>query len=152
MHQMVHHVDRKQSEQGPGTGVNRQIWIDLSLHQSRDEACDPNDEIDDAHDEGKPAGHQALAPPLWSARLKVMPSRLRQSASQASSGNSLVPPHLTERLRDLTTIRVASARGRVSADAVETDGALHRPLTHRPCQTSQPGAVSRFGERMARQV
>src|SRR5919112_2945003 len=111
----------------------------------------PMTRIDDAHDEGKPTGHHALVPPLYSTCLKVTPSRLLQSASRASDGNSLVSPAVTELLRGLTTIRVASARGRVSADAVETDGALHRPLTQRPCQTSRSGDVSHPGERMARQ-
>jgi hypothetical protein len=45
--------------------------------------------------------------------------------------------NMAELLRGLTTIRVASARGRVSAAAVETDGALHRPLKHRPCQAGK---------------
>jgi hypothetical protein len=33
------------------------------LHESRDEARDPDDEIDDAHDEGKPASHHAVRAP-----------------------------------------------------------------------------------------
>src|SRR5215204_533716 len=43
---------------------------------------------------------------------------------------------MAELLRGLTTIRVATVLGRVSAVAVETGGELHRPLMHRPCQTA----------------
>src|SRR5688572_15816174 len=148
MHQMVHHIDREQSEQGTGAGVDRQVWIVLRLHKSRDESRDPDDEIDDAHDEGKLAGHHALNPPIYTTCLMVTPSRFRKTPAGCPGRNSVVSPHMAELLRGLTTIRVASARGRVSAAAVETKGALRRPLLHRPCQTSRACTVRcRHGER-----